>query len=52
MPLPPPAATEAELDESEYEHVAVAPACVTVNVCPPAVMAPVRELALVLACTV
>ena len=29
----------------------LAPACVTVNVCPPTVMTPVRELALVLAVT-
>jgi hypothetical protein len=50
VPLPPPAATDAELDGSEYEHVT--PACVTVNVCPPTVMVPVRELVLVLAVTV
>jgi hypothetical protein len=49
-PLPPPATAEAELDDSEYEHVT--PACVTVNVCPPTVTVPVRELVLVLACTV
>jgi hypothetical protein len=33
-------------------HDAEAPACVTVNVCPFTVMWPMRELVLVLACTV
>jgi hypothetical protein len=51
LPLPPPAATEAELDDSEYEHMTLAPACATVNVCPFTVMWPMRELVLVLACT-
>jgi len=52
LPLPPFAAMEAELDDSEYVHATLAPACVTVNVCPPAVMWPVRELVLVLGSTV
>jgi len=51
LPLPAVAATDAELDGSEYVH-ALAPACVTVNVCPFTVMWPVRELVLVLDCTV
>jgi hypothetical protein len=51
LPLPPPAATEAKLDDSEYEHATLAPACVTVNVCLFTVMWPMRELVLVLACT-
>jgi hypothetical protein len=52
LPLPPLAATEVELDESAYEQVALAPACVTVNVWPPTAMWPVRELVPVLAVTV
>jgi hypothetical protein len=52
LPLPPAAAMEAALDDSAYVHAALAPACVTVNVCPPAVMWPVRELVVVLAATV
>ena len=51
LSLTPPAATEAELDNSEYEQVTMAPACVTVNVCPFTVMWPMRELVLGLGST-
>ena len=40
--VPPPATTDSETGEIEYVHGAAA--CVTVNVCPPAVIVPVRDV--------
>ena len=49
-PLPPAAPTDADAGESEYVHPDAA-ACVTVKVCPPAVIVPPRWLVDVLAAT-
>ena len=52
LPAPPAAAGEALLGEIEYvQGGGVVPACVTVKVCPAAVIVPVRELVAELAAT-